>query len=417
MTTPSLSSLIASLPQSQILAKLITYMKALDVDVSTWGSGDPTRSVMSAIASRWAEWEAPGTGFPSMIAGGLLGLAAAPWLDQLGTQNYNTTRNAATFAECTQQIVNSTGVNFGTIGAEDVTFQNPSAPGNPTFRNTQSFVLGPFQTVTVTVEAELAGSGSNSIVGAINTIVSPQMTGVTTSNTTAAIGQDEESDAAYTARCQLKFASVSPAGPSDAYKYAITTPSLQSDGSNQTNVTRVRVIDNSAYGDAIIFVAGAAGAVGGSDVTKAQNTIEAVVNPAIINGQVISATNAVQPVTYELWLYEDIGLTSAQIQTNISNALTAAIAALDIGGPIIPPATSGFLYVDWLKARIIEAVDTLSNGQIASPSYAFKCSITTPAADVPLSIVYVSSNPQSSTAQVATLGTVTCTAIHLVPRS
>lgn len=431
MSTPTLASLITALTKTQIFQKFLDTCTALGIETESWQTGDPTRATLFANASRWADWEAS---FPNMIKGGLLGLSAGDWLTLLLAQNYNVTRRAATFATCAPdvnnvggfQIVNSTAVDFGHFSVGDLRVQNPHVTGQPTYTNTVAFDLGPSATVVTSVAAEVAGSPSDATIGQIDTIVSPGMSGVTVSNLSAATATDAESDADATARGQAKFASVSPAGPRKAYEFFLTTPELQSDGSNATNVTRVRSLEESDYGDAIVFIAGAGGALTTADVTKAQNTIEGTggtapatgCNPLVVNAHVINSTNLAVAVTYELWVYSDINLTSAQIQHNISAALTTAFAKIKIGGDIIPPATSGFVYVDWIKARILEAVDTLADGvTLASGGpYGFKCAITAPASDTPVAVTYNSTYPGSSSAQVPTIGVVTATAIHLVQR-
>ena len=434
MSSPTLQSLIASLSKAQIFQKLLDVCDALGLETESWQSGDPTRTFLDAAASRFADWENSTTGFPAMVAGGLLAIATGDWLTILLDQNYNVQRRTATFATCAPdtsgaggfQIVNGTAVDQGHFDIGDLRVQNPHVTGFPTFTNTVAFDLGPNATVVTSVQAEASGSGSNSTIGQIDTLVSPGMSGVTVSNLSSATAQDDESDADARARGQSKLESVSPAGPRKAYTYFLTTPELQADGSNQTNVTRVLALEESDYGDAIIFIAGASGALSGADVTKAQNTLEGTggtapatgCHPLVVNGQVLTSSNLAVNVTYELWVYSDINLTAAQIQTVVSNALTAAFAKIPIGGNIIPPATSGNVYVDWIKARILEAVDTLADGVTLARGgpYGFKCNITAPAADVPVTVTYVPTNPSGSTAQVPTLGSVTCTAIHLVTR-
>jgi len=219
----------------------------------------------------------------------------------------------------------------------------------------------------------VAGSDSSSAVGTITQLVTA-IPGVTCSNTTAAVGADTETDEEARARGQAKLESISAAGPKGAYHYAITTPSLQPDG--LTAVTRTRVIPNSTTGTVTIYVAGPAGAVLPADVTKAQAAVETYAEPHCVSATVNNAVNLTQNITYTLWVYSTIAKTTAQIQAAVQDHLITALAAKAIGGDVIPPATSGFLYKGWVEAEILKAVDP----------HGFRCTVSVPSADVPLSI-------------------------------
>lgn len=424
MASPTLASLITSLPKSQIFQKLLDICKVLGLDTESWQSGDPTRTTLDSISSRWAEWEDANKGFPAMIAGGLLGLAKGSWLTLLLAQNYNVTRREATYAASgglSFTVTNTTSIDFGHFAIDDLTVQNPHTTTKPSYRNTIAFDLGPNATVHIDIEADVAGSGGNSDAGDIDTIVAPPMTGVTVSNTTAVSALDDENDDDATSRGQAKLEALSPAGPRGAYDYAIRTPELQADGSNQTNVTRTLVVEESDYGDALIFIAGASGALAGADVTKAQATIEASANPFVVNGEVLNSTNVVQDVTYELWVYSDINKTTAAIEAIVAAALAADYARIDIGGDKLTPGASGYLYVDRIKAVITEALavatyDPTSGAVTSVKNFTFKVAVTTPAIDLPLAVTYDSVTPSNSTAQVPVLGAITPTAVHLVER-
>jgi hypothetical protein len=393
-TTPTLASLIQSYTTAQIFTKWISILQSLGVSTDSWQTGDPTRETGYAFSEILAAFEDPDVGFPATIAGGLLGLAAGPWLSLLGAQNFNTTRNFATFAESSVTLTNETSSDFGDFEIGDVTLEDSETKA--TYRNLTAFSLGPNATATFDVAADIAGTVSNAGIGEIDTINTPGMPGVTCTNTTVAIAIDDEADDKYTERCQEKFGSVSPAGPRDAYDYAIKTPSLQTDASNTSNVTRTLPLEESDFGDAIIFIAGAGGALSSDDVTRAQDTIEKWANPFVVGAEMISASNVVIPVTYQLWLYDSINLTDSQIEAVVAAALAKAFEDRDIGGDKLTPGSSGYIYVDWIKAIIIEAV----------APYAFKCTVSLPVADQILLVVYNSTTPTSSSAQVAVLGTI-----------
>jgi hypothetical protein len=118
-----------------------------------------------------------------------------------------------------------------------------------------------------------------------------------------------------------------------------------------------------------------------------QTAIDENVEPLTVTATVTNATGVTQAVTYSLWVYDSSGLTEAEIETAVEDALIAGFALKAIGGDVITPP-SGYLYKGWIEATILAAV---------SP-HGFRVTVATPAADVAL-----------TSSQVAVLGTVTPT--------
>lgn len=394
----ALATLIKPLQSADILQKLLDVSQSLGLVTQSWESGDPTLSLYNSDASRWHDWEST---VVAIASGGLLGLAQGDWLTSLLNYNYNVQRVPGTYATCQITLTNTTSASIGTINPGDITVANPTSKA--TYRNTTGGTLGPLGSISITVSAELVGSGGNSAIGTITQMVT-NLAGVTCTNTTTATGLDQESDASATTRGQQKLFSLSPNGPAQAPAYVATTPSLQSDGSNATNVTRTRVIADSNTGNAAIFLAGSSGALLATDITKAQASIIALAEPLCVNILVLNTTNVSIPITYQLWVYDAINLTNAQIQAQVAAYLAAQFPAHPIGGDTLTPtATTGYVYVGWLQAQILAAV----------APYGFRCVITSPAADVPLLITF---NPTTLTGEgdVAVLGALTPT-VTIIP--
>ena len=382
--TISLSDLISSETKEAILQKALDVASALGLETESWRSGDPTRSLFYAMAARFEEWEAEDK-IPGFIRSGFLGLAAGDWLTLKAQQDYNVERRVATYATCTVRLTNGGSALVGLIAANAVTVRNSTT--NKTYRNTSSGTLaaGPATYVDLDFTAEEAGSDSNSAIGEIDAMVTT-ISNVTCSNTTAATATDEEEDDALTARAQAKLGSISVNGPKGGYYYAATTPELQSDGIS--NVTRVRVVADSELGEVAVYLAGASGAVAGADVTKATETIDTWATPHAVSVTVASAANLSFAITYTLWVYDTISKTSAEIEDDVEAALTAAFADKAIGGDVIPPATTGTLYKDWVEAVILQAV----------APHGFRVTLSAPSSDTAMAIN-----------QVAVLGTITPT--------
>jgi hypothetical protein len=102
---------------------------------------------------------------------------------------------------------------------------------------------------------------------------------------------------------------------------------------------------------------------------------------------VSSATAVSVPVTYQIWIYDSCGETSAAIQTAVAAALAELCAALPIGGDV-KSGSDGKLY----PAR--------SEGVIRGvyPDHVIDVSVTSPAGDTTL-----------TESQVAVIGAVTPT--------
>ncbi len=389
MPETTLDTLITAATRTSVYATLINFAQAIGLNTESWQPGDPTRTLFDAVSRRDELRDAI---IVQAIRSGFLDLAERGWLTLLARYGFNVERRAATYAECTLVLTNNGAAVVGTIDANDLTVENEDT--DATYRNSTGGTLGGLaSTLSVTIIAEVAGSGGTSGVGDIEGLVT-SLANVTVTNTTAAVGTDEETDAELRIRCRAKLESLSPNGPKGAYYYVLTTPEINAD----TLITRVRVWAESNTGVATVFVAGAAGAVSGGQITAGQAIVEDYAEPHCVAATVTNATNVAQAITYTLWVYDTISLTSAEIEDTIETALLAAIAAKAIGGDIIPPATSGFLYTKWIEAQILNAV----------APYGFKLTLAAPAADVALTFTV-------SAADVVTAGAITATINQVTP--
>ena len=382
MAETALSDLVSEETAASFLSKMLVIAQALGLTTESWQSGDPDLTLFDAFARIQETKE---SGIVAIVKAGFLDLATGAGLTLCARYLFNTERNPATYATCTLRLSNASALPI-TIDPDDVTVKNSSTEA--TFRNTTGGTIGAGSTLDVTIEAETSGSDSTSGVGDIDTMVTaiPQ---VTCTNTTAAVGTDEESDTALRARAKAKLGSLSPNGPADAYAYVATTPELV----NDAVVTRVRVIHDSTIGEVTVYLADEDGAVDAGTVTDVEAGIETWANPLCNSATVASATNVSIAVTYELWVYESISKTSSEVQAIVEEALLDGLRTRPIGGDIIPPATTGKIYKGWIEKTILSAVEP----------YGFRVSVTLPAADTTL-----------ANSEVATLGTVTATSVHLV---
>lgn len=395
-TQLSLATLLNLQTEAEIYAQALEIATSVGLPVTSWSPGDPTRSLFYLESAVLAALEVVVVGY---IQSGFLDYAslpnpdgtANPWLNILAQQVYNVIAPGATFATTTVTLVN-TGGGIYVMGAGDVSFKNSTT--GATYTNTAPFTVsgvGTYEAVAivpVTADGPFPGSLGNASGGEIDTIVSG-LNGVTCTNPAAAIGVDAQSAQTTVSQCRDKLGSLSPNGPSAAYSYVARNLAL----TGITTITDARTYGDSTTGDVTVYVRSASGGVSGGDVTAVQNAIAQWATPVCITPTVLSASAVTVNVTYTLWVYQSAGATQSQIEAAVLTALGNFFAARPIGGDVIPPATTGSLYVSMLAAEI---------GAVY-PKDTFRVTVSAPGGDTAL-----------TNGQVAVLGTVTPT-VNLIP--
>jgi hypothetical protein len=338
-----LASLIVTETQSRIFDRLVTIASALGLSTESWQPGDPTRSILYAEADVLATLEA---GNAAAIRGGFLRLAEGAWKTLCAYHVFNVERTDEQRATCLVTLTNSTTTNYGTIAIGDLIVRNSTT--GATYRNaTSGSLAGLGSIVGMSVEAEDAGSAGTSGVGDIDELVTG-LPGVTVTNTTAAVGVDEETDGALETRCLAKLGSLSPAGPRSAYEYVATTPALN----GGALVDRVRVVDSDpADGTCIVYLAGPAGAVAGGDVALVQAGLDTYAVPIGFEATATSAAGVTVNLSPTIYVYDSIGRDASDVADELEDLLTTTIGARPIGGD-----DGGYIYGAFLEATLINAV-------------------------------------------------------------
>ena len=372
----NLLDLIVEETKAQIYDFALTVAAGLSLDTTTWRPGDPTRSLYHVLSELLAAWEGVTADF---IKAAFLDYATGDMLVIHAYQQFGYVADEATYATCTVLLTNSGGGVYD-IEIGDLTVKN-TATGK-TYRNTTAGTLTSSGTLSLTFQADEAGSASNALVGEIDDLVTTLLA-VTVSNTTAAVGLDAESEASIREGCRNKLGSLSPNGPAQAYAYVATNSELTGD----TETTRVRVYGDSDTNDVTVVLAGASGAVSGGAVTLVEAAIVKWATPLTTTVSVVSASNVSIAVTYTIYVYERVSATDTEIKATIAADLLEAFTSRPIGGDVISPA-GGKIYASFIESVI----------RSAYPSDTFHVVMTAPASDTAL-----------TTTQVATLGTVTGT--------
>lgn len=357
MPVVSLASLLIQETEAVILQAALDLASSIGINVTSWLPGDPTRSLFIFEATKLSALETIVVGF---VGSGFLDFATGDWLTILAQEVFNVTRPEATFATADCLLTNTGGAIFD-IAAGDLTAKNTDT--GATYHNTTGGTLVSSGTLTLTFEADIAGSGGNASVGEIDDLVTTLL-GVTISNALSAVGIDAQDDPTLRQQCRDKLGSLSPNGPADAYSYVARTPAL----TGVTDVTRVRTFPDSSTGDVLVYIAGPSGGVSGGDVTAVTNAIALNALPLAITPTVLSANNVPVSVTSTVWVYRSVNKTTAQVQADVNTALTNLFLAQPIGGNIIPPATSGSLYQSSILAAIEDVYPQIFRVSLASPT-------------------------------------------------
>jgi phage-related baseplate assembly protein len=369
--------------KAAIYTRGLALATTLGLTVTSWAAGDTTRSLYHFVSSVLETLEINVAGY---VSSGFLDHAEGDWLTLLAKQVFNVDRIEGTFATSTVELTNSGGAVFD-IDAGDLTAK--STTSSKTYTNTEAGALAATgdaaggDVLELEFTADVIGSDSSAAVDEIDALVTTLL-GVTVTASTVAVGLDSESDESLRDRCRAKLATLSAAGPRDAYNFVVRDTTL----TEVTDITRSRTVGDSATGDVTIYVASAAGPVAGASVTAAQDVVEEWAAPVCITPTVANCTAVTVNVTYSVWIYESVGETDATIEETIEAALEELFASRPIGGDIISPATTGKLYQSLIAATI----------RGVYPDHTFRVTVSAPAGDTSLAI-----------SEVAVLGTVGAT--------
>lgn len=387
--TFKLDDLITPLTSEQVKKSIYDMLGVLGVSTTSWKPGGVVRSIVASCSVTIAALSQLTARLARMS---FLETSEGDWLTLVAHHVYGVDRFAATFASGTVTLTNSAGGVFVYAVGELVI--SSSATGKE-YRNTVPITIPALSSVSCDVAAVEAGSASTAFAGEIDTLVTTAA-GVSVTNALDFVGQDEETDEALRLRCRDKLGSLSPNGPADAYAHFARNSTRAADGTS-IGVSRVRTT-NDAAGNVYVYVATASGAVPGTigntstDLGKVDDDIQRNAVPLGITAHVASATPVAVPITYELWAYNTVGMSAAQLASAINAALDQFFAKQPIGGNVID-FSGGHVF----RSEIISVISNVR------PEI-FRVDLTSPAVDVSLA-----SN------EVPTLGALVVTGIHQQP--
>jgi hypothetical protein len=330
-----------------VRSKLVGYAQLGGLVMSNWLLGGAGRQLLEAVAKTVEASTRQNAqairGFASLDtsvdpgdvdpydAGNVLLAPSAGYLSDLGSNVYGTTREEASFATGFVTFTNSgagavsqTFLPFALTLQRDFANADGSVPqyrnadGGPTYSRPGggtiaanpdgSLTVGVGIDVLLPIQAEEVGSASNASATHVSVLVNV-LPGVTVSNAAAVLGSDRQGADAYRDACREEAALTSPNGAGDAYRYlAVTARSDGTYGKSTTGtpvgITRVYVSAGAVFGVVNVYLANAAGAPSGADVTIVDTLITltpgVIAVPDAIQINVLAAVNVVIDITYSM---------------------------------------------------------------------------------------------------------------------
>lgn len=290
MTT--LAELFAPRSADAITAEQLAALAAALFPVDSWASGSAARMLVRADATSLARVEAT----VAEIAKGAYGpTATGDWLDLFAESRFDLTRIAATYAAGEVVLTVASGAGPFAIAAGGLLVSDGTTRWRST--NTVTVNISSASPTTMTVRAELAGTGGNAANNTITRISSPALPGVTcnnpvigaTSTWLSASAIDREGDAAYLARCLARWATLGSGFTRDAVAYwcrsAETSPGVNA------GATRISFGPVPGDGTYTVYVAGASGVLAGPAVTAIQTELN-LRKPITDTPTVVAATQS-----------------------------------------------------------------------------------------------------------------------------
>lgn len=370
MTLASAAALLVQETAEALFAKGLQVATDVGLVVTSWRTGDPTRTAFKWLATELATLEAVAISYAnSAWLSTCRALAESTgdntWLLILAEETYGVIPPGATSASGQVTLANSGG-GYYALDVGDLRFT--SSGTGKSYHSTSAVTIAPLGTgYVVDFEADEPGSASTLGVDELDGIETTLL-GVTITSSTAAIGSDAPTPAEIETLCRATLGALSPDGPPDAYEYVCLNATL----TGVSDIARARSSNDSATGDVTVYLASASGAVAGASVTAAQTAVETWANPLCMTPTVQNATTDAVNVTYTV-SGDDV---PADYATRAEVALNALLSAT--------PISDGTTIV--ARSAVIAAIQT---AVVAGGAKNLSVVVSAPAADVALALGHV----------------------------
>jgi len=347
--TVNVYSLFVVNSASRILQIGLEVAQALGLPVTSWRTGDPTRSLYKYCATVLAAHDSH---VAEYIKAGWLSTAVAAaketgdtnWLQVLALEVFGVTAAESTFATPTVTVTNQGGGHYP-LEPNDITFK--SSVSGKTYHNTNTITVpsGPSPTeYVIELEADEGGSDSNVAEDEIDELVSARP-GITIVSSTASFGLDAMDPDSISDQCLASRGMLSPDGARDAYEFVCRNAEL----TLTSEITRATSSNSSADGSITVYVASPNGVVTQDSVDAALAACVKWCNPLTFSVGVFSA--AALPINVTATV------TGVNIPANYAElaegAIVTYLAAVKIGGVVATSAIIAAIHKAIPQATIV----------------------------------------------------------------
>lgn len=362
----TLSDLLSVPTKEQMLDKFVAILRLAGFPTASWQSGAFMRHTVETESELLVD---VATLVRNVAKGGFIKLAGEvddAWADLCAENVFDEERKPAVFTQGKATLTDAAGVGPVTINAG--AFWIANADKSLRYVNTEGGTLPLNGTLTLTFQAETAGTLYNVGVGSLREILTPQP-GVTVDNPALDTGTwitqqgaNVESSAALAQRCIDKWSTLGSGSDEGAYRYVAS--------SSSSEITRVRVYSPGA-GAVRVVVAGDAGPVSSAALALAAAAVEA--KRPIGVPDVTTSNAAVYSQSIAGTLTVTAGRDKAAVLAAAQAALNEFQRALEIGAKVSREKVIRALLVDGVEDLELSspAADyQLADVEIWLPSYA-----------------------------------------------
>ena len=326
-------------------AKVLQICTSFGLPVTSWQEGGAYRTLIAAGAELFATIIAPVV--QALAKAFSLDTAEGDWLTIIAWERYGVRRADDTPGTTTLTINNAKGGLY-TFAVGELLIK--SSANGKLYKNSAPVTILPLATgVSVDIIALEAGTASNAAAGEIDTFVTAYP-GLTCTNASALLGADGETDPELRQLCRDSLGRLSPMGPEAAYVYQAKR-TFRADGT-LISVNRVKVSKSGV--PVYVTVASSSGTVDGdpldtaTDLGLIQKAIEDNVCPFGVTTSVSSATELPLDVVATIYVSRTANVLSAELVSDAQDSLAAYLASVPIGGHVISPSPTGYVYVNAL---------------------------------------------------------------------
>jgi hypothetical protein len=347
---------------------LIESYSDMGFTATSWQSGSDQLTTLKVMAHLWskvAEYAA------SIAKFGNNEDASGTGLTRYAKSVYDNARVGATVTIGKMRFTTAVGEGPHTINLGDIVVTDEVS----TYRNTETGNLTSASPVSLTMEAEVAGSASvippNTTLAMVSsfagvTVTNPVLAGSNTWMTQ--VGTDAESDPLLRQRNATKWATL---GAGEVVLDRVVNLMLNADPSIQ----KVVVDDENPRGvfTCDVYIGGATTVVDAGALEAAQAALDLNFFKNQTVGQVPrvwAQSSAALPLTLVGVVYFDSNFQAAAVQANVEAALNAFVASVPIGGLNLPPALEHVVPLGDIQQAIENATGVLT------------AELTTPAANI-----------------------------------